>query len=184
MGQVVINTVNSAPAMQLGGTQSNIGIDFSASATAPPGSSNSFMWLQLINSDPTQYTPANGNPVQNCVPVTQPVPSTFPGLDTRNPYDRGVSTNDNPWTQLDSTTYKEISRTFSATMYLLWSPGLANSTYIPLGYVTWQFYGDAKFTSNQWSVNSSSKGNGGFQSSSSYPTWHSFVPYTNPPTCN
>jgi hypothetical protein len=180
MGNVVIS---SAPAMQLGGTKSNVGIGFGASATPPPGTSNNFTWVQLINSDAIQLTPSNGNPVLNCVPQTLPIASTYPALDTEYPYSTSSSTNDNPAIGLQ-TTYKEESRTFSATMYLMWSPGLSGSIPVPLGYVAWQFAGDAKFASNQWTLSSSSRSNNGFTASSSYTSWDSQDPNNGSLTCH
>ncbi len=179
-GQVVIN---SGPVLQFGGSLSNIGITFTATATPPSGYSNNFKWVQLVTNDTRVLTPANGGAVQTCVPTTQPIASTGTGLDTGYPYAVTSSTNDNPSIALNSAN-KEETRTFTATMYLLWSSGLANAIPVPLGYVNWQFSGDATLTNaqtNQWSLKSGSGSSNSFTASNSYPSWNSFVSYTAPP---
>jgi hypothetical protein len=68
LGQVVISP---GPYIQLGGTQANVGIQFSASATPPTGYSNAFTWVQLVTNDTKVVTPNTGA-TQTCVPLTQP----------------------------------------------------------------------------------------------------------------
>lgn len=106
------------------------------------------------------------------------------GLDTRYPYayvNTPSYTNDNPSVTLP-TTYLEVTRTFSANMYLMWQSGSPNSIPVPLGDVSWNFYGDAKqtnTTTHTWSLLSSPTNRGAiaFQSSTAsqpsygYPTW-------------
>ena len=172
--------------LAFGGVPTNIGISFAASATPPSGYSNSFEWVQLITHDVSLLTPSSGAAVLTCTPTTQPVANTGTGLDTEFPYATGSTTNDNPRIGL-SATYKEISRSFTATMYLLWNSGLSNSIPIPLGYVAWQSNGDAVLTnsgSNTWSLKSGSGSSNSFQTSSSLPQWSSFVPYTGGLTCH
>jgi hypothetical protein len=185
LGQVAINP---GPFLQFGGTQSNVGIIFAASATPPSGYSNNFTWIQYIRGDLVDLTPSNGDPVKHCVPTTQPDPTTGIGLDTQFPYATASPTNDNPKLGL-TPTYKEVQRNFSATMYLMWRPGLPNDLLIPLGWVEWQFLGDALLTgasTNQWSLSptSGSGSSGQFQPSSFYPVWSSFVPYNGTVTCH
>jgi hypothetical protein len=68
-------------------------------------------------------------------------------------------------------------------MYLMWRPGLTNDIYVPLGYVTWQFFGDAS-QSGTWTVQSdSTRSANAFVQSSSYPTWTSTLPTNGPSPC-
>jgi hypothetical protein len=68
-----------------------------------------------------------------------------------------------------------IGGSFSAKMYAMWDPNLPNSIPVPLGYVQWNFTGDATIanaSTNQWVLKSSSAGsNNTFTQSSSYPQW-------------
>ena len=117
-----------------------------------------------------------------CHPKSQPVATVGTGLDSVYPYDTHNPTTDNPKIALDSTQFTEATRSFRATMYLLWSPSTPNSIAIPLGSVSWQFDADAKYdsTAGVWNVVSSSQSSNQFLTSSSYPTWNSYVPYTGP----
>jgi hypothetical protein len=103
---------------------------------------------------------------------------TGSGLDGSYPYPPVTSTytDDNPGVGL-STSYSEESYTMSASMYVLWNSGLANSIPVPLGYVSWNWYGDAKYISGAWQLQASStRSANAFQASSSYPTWTTNYP--------
>jgi hypothetical protein len=76
----------------------------------------------------------------------------------------------------------EVTRNFSASMYLMWKSATSGSIPVPLGYVTWSWYGDAKqtnTTTHAWSLQSSptNRSASAFhpttttQSFNGYPTW-------------
>jgi hypothetical protein len=175
LGQVVIT---SEPALSLGNYPSIAGIQLTASATPPTGYSNSFEWVQIITND-TKMITLNDNTTTTCVPATTPA-GGLPFLDNVYPYDTNNPTTDIPETVLDSTQFRELTRNFSATMYLLWKPGLQNSIFVPLGTVGWQWSGDAVYNAgNQtWTLNSSSKSANAFSASSTYPTWTRYSDYS------
>jgi len=182
LGSVV---VNSEPAIIFGGSGTNFGIVFQASATAPSGASNNFEWVDLITANTITITASGGT--YSCIQQTQGVGSGGTGLDTEYPTYGGSSGDDNPQFNLLTsygTTITGVTAVndnpFSATMYLLWSPGLANSIYVPLGTFTWQWAGAATYnTSSQtWSLSSGSGSATAFQSGTTYPAWTSVVPFT------
>jgi len=183
LGTVVINP---GPTLAFGNTSSNIGIVFNASATPPSGYSNSFTWVHLITAN--TITIKASNVTFTCIQNTQPAnTNNGTGLDTEFPYGTGTAVDDNPDFPLDTSYGTQITGVtevvdspFSATMYLLWSPGLTNSILVPLGSVAWQWSGDAKYNAGTqtWSVASGSGSASQFQSSTAYPTWSSIVPFT------
>lgn len=179
--------IGAGPSLEFGGTASNVGINFTASATLPSGYPNSrFNWVQLETKDIFVLTPTNGGAVQTCVPTSQPVATTGTGLDTQYPTDITNPTEDNPDYVLTST-YNEVTRTFTARMYLMWTSGLTNSVPVPLGYVDWQFSGDATLvnaTSNTWTIKSGSGSSNTFQASVAYPLWTSYIPSNPGLTCH
>jgi len=91
-----------------------VGIDFTANAAPAAGT---FQWVQLLNSDQTNLVSSVGE--VSC-PVT---PES--GLDTTYPYPavNANTTYDTPSTNLVSS-YGELERSFTATMYLMWDPAL------------------------------------------------------------
>lgn len=189
LGQVVINTSNTPSTLGLGNaTSSNVGIIFNASATPPSGYSNSFTWVQLLTANTIAIT---ATPSVSCVQITIPQNASGTGFDDGGgagfPYGSGASVNDNPdfplqtgyGTQVTGVTEVNDSP-FSATMYLLWSSGLANSISVPLGSVSWQWTGDATYSAQTqtWSLKSGSGSANAFVAGSSYPSWNSKVPFT------
>ena len=183
----------AGPELAFGGTANNIGIEFTASATAPPGN---FQWVQEITGDTWTQTPANGGAVQTCNPPEVPAAGVFPGLDTKYPYPyvgTPAVTNDNPWLGLTNT-YKNVSRTFSAQMYLMWVPTAAAGCSgggctipVPLGSLKWKVNSAAKLTNsahNTWAVTSGSGSAASFAASSSYPAWTSWVSYQGNAACH
>jgi hypothetical protein len=146
------------------------GISFTPSGTQPSGG-GSFSFVQLINSDSNTYTTTAGT-TKTC---------TFSsGLDKTYPYaavSQGTAT-DAPALQLLSTNSSQ-SRSFNATMYLMWQSNSSGSIPVPLGYQTWQFSGSTNQSGGNWSTPSGSGGPvGGFtastssQASNGYPTWN------------
>jgi hypothetical protein len=95
----------------------SVGITFSTNATAPTGYNQSFTWVQLLTSLQYQFVNSAG-------PFSQ-YPAPVSGLDNSFPYTSASSTttNDTPHTNLPSI-YGEGWEAFSATMYLMWDPGL------------------------------------------------------------
>lgn len=161
----------SGPAPECPGTTTGSpGIQFSPGGT-PPGS-GIFEFVQLVNSDTTTDT----GPTGPCVS------QATPGLDGTYPYQNGSTTpNDAPEAPLPSSD-TQVTRAFSATMYLLWqSTSTANSVPVPLAYIPWVFNGTATQSSGEWIPS----GNGGPTSSYQlpspsppsygYPTWSGIV---------
>jgi hypothetical protein len=67
----------------------------------------------------------------------------------------------------------------------MWTSGLNNSIFVPLGSFSWNFTAAATLTNGTWTVDAGSSGavNRAFQTSSSYPNWNSFASYVGPFTC-
>ena len=93
--------------------------------------------------------------------------------------------NDSPYIGLVSSSYSKQTFSFGATMYFMWNPETSsNDIPVPLGDLSWQAYGDATFSNNNWAVQSdSSRSAGSFQASSSYPTWSSVFSASGMMTC-
>jgi len=162
-----------------------VGIQFNPTLSNTTGDSGQFEWIQLITNDTLPRTSTAGI-TQTCVNVTVPPTSGGTGLDTGYPYATGNSTQDSPTVPLNSTTYEQEARSFSAQMYLLWdavlpvgcTPGKScTSIPVPLGSVTWGWSGTATYSSNSWSLTSSSTTTPSWTASSSYPTWTDYLPY-------
>jgi len=139
------------------------------------------VWVQINTNDALLLT-LNNNQSEPCNFTTIPSGGD-PFLDTTYPYDTRNPTNDNPTAVLDSTTSKELIRNFSATMYLMWSPGPAPSIPVPLGSVSWHWSGDVTFNGSTWIVSSGSGSANAFQTSNSYPTWTGYSDASSR-TCN
>ncbi len=162
-----INTLNNTK-LVLGGSGSNIGIEFTPSASAPSGYSNTWVYVQLIDSLTIKLITGNT------------VTCTGSGLDGTYPYlpATGTYTDDNPGVMLKPA-YSEESDQMAAHMYVMWSSGLANSIPVPLGYVSWNWFGDATYNSQNglWTVQpSSSVSAAAFQESSAYASWTTDYP--------
>lgn len=162
-----------------------------ASATLPSGNQGAYSFVQLIGSDTHKrvaFPPKNS---QTCTPNGF-VTSLNPELDNFYPYPMPLgstdNTNDNPGDPLNPS-WGELARSFSPTMYLLWTAnadnhcpsGNACTIPIPLGSVSWHYFGDAIDTLSQqqnlttWMLNSGAGSANQFQTSglanTSYPTW-------------
>lgn len=116
-----------------GNASGTAGIQFSPPSTQSP--SGTFSFAQLVRSDAITYT-VSGSTSTTC-------PGT-PGLDGAYPYQNkyGQLVNDAPYVKLFST-YTTESRSFVATMYLMWQSSTPSSIPIPLGYVDWNFSGSS-----------------------------------------
>jgi hypothetical protein len=172
-------------------------------ASAAQYSTGTFQWVQLINHDITQNM-GSGGPI----PPSDAISST-PELDGGYPY--GVLSNGQPLGNVTTTNVTndtatdspfialavaqgELSRSFNATMYLMWVPNAASgcsatannpcTVPIPLGSVNWQWQGSATDTLRQavdthaviysvWILNGCSpqQSNGGFQQGGTLPQW-------------
>jgi hypothetical protein len=123
------------------GLKGAAGIVFTPQGTQPTGG-GAFSFVQLINSDTTTYSETAGT--ETC--------THNPDLDTGYPYPLNASgqATDSPLYALPST-YTSTSRSFNATMYLMWTPnpasgcpnGSACTIPVPLGYQNRQFSGSA-----------------------------------------
>lgn len=141
------------------------GIQFTAS---PNPANGSYSWEQLIVTDRIQSTSSSG--VTTC--------DLGHGLDNTDPYRPLTSTytNDSPFSTLLSSN-TEVTRNFSAQMYLLWTPNLTGAIPVPIGSVSWSFYGDATNGSHGWSLRSGTDNVGQFVAAQptnpfhGYPTW-------------
>jgi hypothetical protein len=140
-------------------TGSAPGIKLLAQSTLPPGNSGSYQWVQLINSDQSQFINSAPNNPHTCTTFTGP--AGVPELDGTYPYGNGIGTvyttsvtndtaKDSPDSGLPSI-YGELQRSFNATMYLRWIPnpdskctaGSACTIPVPLGSSSWWWVGDA-----------------------------------------
>jgi len=112
------------------------GIAFNASAAEPPGYQGAFWWVQLLESETTTLRS----------PSRPLVCQDGEALDTRYPYDTGPTATDSPNMSLAST-YIEESKKMSARMFLMWRSARPGAIPVPLGFVRWGWYGDAKYDS-------------------------------------
>jgi len=139
------------------------GIVFQASATPPTGNNGRYLWTQLVNND-LMYREGYYTRGQ-C--TGGPNPSN-PQLDKEYPYSATLNSSPNPLIPNDIATdnptsrtamdqrVAEFARSFTATMYLLWTPtanntcqslnGNACTIPVPLGSINpnagWHFVGD------------------------------------------
>lgn len=141
------------------------GITFTGSVKQQPAGGGNLSWVQLVTNNQitvngTGYNCGTG--LDNFYPLPPPLPPT-----------------DSPSSGLAGTD-TEDTRTFSASMYLLWTSSVASSIPVPIGYVSWGYFGDAvqNMTKHTWSLKSSNKTTPVFYSSlpsqpfDGYPTWN------------
>lgn len=161
--------LNSGPMPPCTGTyQGTPGIRFIPSGNVP--ATGTFVYGQLIISDTTTYSHNSGGSM---------VCTHNAGVDNHFPYqgvDQYDQAGDAPFAPLPSS-YDTVSRSFNATMYLLWQPSLSNSIPIPLGYQSWQFSNSTTQSNGSWQTPTSSGGPQGIftltsvdQASLGYPT--------------
>jgi hypothetical protein len=142
------------------------GIAFTPPTTQSPA--GNFFFVQLINSDLITYSRSGAT--LNC--------TVTPGLDGAFPYQSkiGQLVNDAPEAPLPST-YTTASRSFNATMYLMWQSSTSNSIPVPMGSLIWQFSGSATQPqqNSTWGSPTGSGSAGGFATATgvgSFPTWN------------
>lgn len=115
------------------GSNGTAGMQFNTPAGYSNSSNGSFFPVQLISSDVISGSSSHTFTV---------------GLDTKYPYGAGtLPTNDAPYVLLRSS-YSSITRSFNATMFLMWQSSTSNSIPVPLGYQTWAFSGTANCSSS------------------------------------
>jgi hypothetical protein len=138
-------------------------------ASGSPGGGK-YSFVQLINSDTSTFTSSSGT--LTCTHNA--------GVDKPYPYAAQINTtqaNDAPYVVLPTSPYNKITRSFSASMYLIWTSGVTGSIPIPAGSIKWQFSGATTLTSGKWgSVTGSGTANSfvkatGAQSNQGYPLW-------------
>ncbi|MGH9451851.1 MAG: hypothetical protein ACRD11_15155 [Terriglobia bacterium] len=147
-------------------------------AARPSRNAGTYEWAQIVAR--FSGTAVSRSTTYDCSATT--------GLDTRFPYDTGLTqpTNDSPYIGLNSSSYYKQTFSFAATMYFMGNPGTgSNDIPVPLGYVTWTAFGNATDSNNNnWTVQADSGGSAGsFQASSSYPSWTSEFERSNEMTC-
>jgi len=145
-GQTVSVTLN-ASAVGFGNLVGSIGITFTADPKALSSNGGAYSWAQTIDNVTRQVVNINQPPIMSSNPMG-------PGLDNIFPYPMNPGSNnttqDNPGSGLDASE-GEFLETFTAKMYLLWTPPVASdcksgaicTIAVPLGYVSWGFNGDA-----------------------------------------
>jgi hypothetical protein len=166
-GQV---TVTPGALLEYIGSNGQPGMNFAVSLSLPPAG-GIFTWDQIRTDT---WVRTSGTTSRTCMAPSSPPPSNSVGQDGSFPYSLGGQTQDSPFLKLNATD-TETTRTFSAIMYAMWDPNLPNSIPVPLGYIKWNFSGDATIanaTTNQWTLKSSSAGsNNTFTPSTSYQLW-------------
>lgn len=133
------------------------GINFSPPTTTTPA--GTFFFVQLVTYDQVLYPNLTCNGIG--------------GLDGSYPYQSkmGQPVNDAPFAPLP---YTSITRTFHATMYLMWQSTASGSFAVPTGYTAWGFSSSTSLTNGVWSTPSGSGTAGTFvtaSTTSDYPTW-------------
>jgi hypothetical protein len=94
-----------------------VGITFTGDATPPSGTNQLLTWVQLLNNHQVQVISSVGSRF-----ITN---ATTTALDSSYPYTRELAnyTSDTPANALPDS-YGELWESFTATMYLMWDPGL------------------------------------------------------------
>lgn len=179
-----------------GYSNGNMGIVFSANATVPSANPGAFIWVQIVTSDQSSMIDRKNGSI-DC-PAT---PAS--GLDNAYPYLPAAQyVSDSPYSNLEQYSDGEYSRSFSATMYLMWDPALPSgcttatpsnastctSIPIPLGKVNWHFSGCAINTKTShpngttWSLQCG-VGAPSAPESSGFPEWTNAVANGEADTC-
>ena len=146
-------------------TSGTPGITFTRSISVPSGFSGDTQWVQIVDSTTRTKTPNGANTL------------TLQGsgvLDTNYPYTSAItSAEDSPRSAVDPCTFSFISVSDSYTMHLMFKPSGANSLWVPLRQVSWNWSGSGgRFTTCGWILSTSNHStNPTDQDSTDYPTW-------------
>jgi hypothetical protein len=173
-----------------GNSNATSGIFFSPSVSPSATVPGLYSWVQIVTEDQEGVVdPSAGR-------VVLPSDESIPGLDTSYPYSQSQSqVGDSPDLKLNPKE-GEISQTFGATMFLMWTPqvdpncisgtsALPCTVPVPLASVAWGLVDDTVNTLNpnlvgtyhNWLLNSCSSPTGGttvtsLSKSTDYPIWH------------
>jgi len=128
----VIFTTVSDPAVQNGDHQMDYSLEFTHSASAPSGFNGAFVWTQVLNT----YQAYNN---------TTKLVSTSNSCDSGFPYNSTNHDSDDPTVGYTFTTDSPTTATFSATLYLMFLPQIANAIYVPVSSVNWWWYGTVTY---------------------------------------
>ena len=166
-------------ALSLGNPSATAGIKFTASATSQP-TGGTYKWAQLIPQFHIVYTNSTSTDTCDAGVGIVGIP-----LDNIYPYATGLVTKDSPNIALTPSNFSATSMTtsFSAQMFVLWNPGLANAIDVPLGSVTWQWAGAASLSGSTWTKTSGSHSANAFSASSAFPQWTTTV-FNGTATCS
>ncbi len=179
--------INLGPMLEFSGPGILNGMMFTASDD-PASPIGTFSYVQLLNYYNAVYT--YNQDVYTAPPCTANSGSGGV-LDNYYPYPlfQPGSAIDNPDVPLflDDT---EVTASFQADMFLLWTSSISGSIPVPLGYIEWGWYGDAvqNLITQTWSINPNnetiSQGYAGsFVQSSIYPRWTGVSLKTTPMPC-
>jgi hypothetical protein len=163
------------------------GITFNATVNTLPGSSGQTEWIQVISTNEITGDSVSG--VLFLINEGTGLDNALPYNDHPDPVDATTTTtNDSPDNDL-GVDEANLTRTFTAKMYLMWTSQTSGSIPVPLGYVKWVISGTASANETNtppWSLASSTPTTKKFQVSQDtgtkthgLPTWSSLVTNTN-----
>lgn len=123
-----------------GSTSPELGITFSSPGPAAPG--GSYFAVQIINSDAVINQPTVGLGLD-----VLPKSTSYKYGGTGD-----FPASDSPKVCLSCTNLLNLTRAFSAVMFVMWQSTTTNSIPVPVGYEVWSFKGQA-INSNGWKMN-------------------------------
>ncbi len=164
------------------------GITFNATVNTLSGSSGQTEWIQVISANTvtgstvfgTPFTTNGGTGLDSSLPYNfqYPDPVDATTTETDDSPNDGLGVDD-----------ANLTRTFAAKMYLMWTSEISGSIPVPLGYVKWVISGTAvanETSTPPWSLASSTPTSKNFHISQDtgtkthgLPTWSSLVTNTN-----
>jgi hypothetical protein len=131
------------------------GMLFYETNSLSPANTGTFGWVQMITSDSIDLVVTESG-------TSLPAGVTNSGLDTTFPYGSGPATNanDSPnegLVPVGSGETEQNTRSFVATMYLIWQPttnmvGSDNVAWVPLRGINWNWYGYATNNGSGWGL--------------------------------
>lgn len=196
-------TKNGEPSMGLGDVPGFLGLTLQATFNPPANytyNANSTSFVHVITQDRERDLTVAGTWTGHKTGSISPTGVIFSQvLDNYYPYISGPQFYDDPHGALPDTNdvNGELSRNFSATLYLMWDPALPHgcqpaanpgnsptpstctSIPVPLGTISWGFCGDAINTLipqgiwTNWTLSCSSETQPSFIPGTTYPSWQS-----------